>query len=82
MSRSSGPGSPSWFKCTACRSTVNRDPRRGKYPVTRTGRTKPRSRGAALGVRHGHTMHEYRCGCGFVGWSAHNDVARLPVVPR
>ncbi len=84
MSRSSGPGSPSWFKCAASRSvTLDLHKARGhKHVVTRTGRTKPRSKGAAAGVRHGHVMWEYRCSCGHHGWSAHNDIdsPKYPIV--
>jgi hypothetical protein len=27
-----------------------------------------------------HTSHEYRCGCGHVGWSTHIDILRHPLV--
>lgn len=68
MSRSAGPGQPSWFQCSMCRRN------RTKYPVTLTGRQRPyKVRG--IGGRMNTVALEYRCGCGHVGWSAHVGLA-------
>lgn len=76
MGRSAGAGSPVWFRCHACRSTLvyERD-----ETVTLTGRTKPYPQRAhhTLGARSTRTSYEYRCSCGHVGWSNHVDLARM-----
>lgn len=75
MGRSAGAGSPVWFRCHACRSTLVND-RSSTYELT--GRTKPykRSKYSMLGSRSTTTAYEYRCSCGHVGWSNHIDLAR------
>lgn len=83
MGRSAGTGSPIFFVCPAARRTRNwRDP----YPpghdrIVRTGRTKPNNRSGPKGLRSLHTLHEYRCECGHVGWTNHIDIERYPKEP-
>jgi hypothetical protein len=76
MSRSAGTGSPVWFRCWACRSTLVRDTH---STVELTGRTKPspRRKHHTLGLRSTMTLREYRCSCGHVGWSNHIDLERM-----
>lgn len=75
-----GTGQPITFMCARLRRDVwweNRtQARRDEHQVTRTGRTK--------GPRHEtHTRMlsyqvEYRCSCGHVGWTKHQDVLLRP----
>lgn len=80
MSRSFGTGSPVWFRCTKCRSTLNPDRRAGDITRVRlTGRERPRRRSKhhPIGSRSTHVAREYEClDCGHVGWSTHVDLAR------
>lgn len=76
MGRSAGTGSPVWFRCF-------RD-RRGDYhppgsTVELTGRERGygSKRGSAMGSRSTHISREYRCSCGYVGWSNHVDLCDL-----
>lgn len=76
-----GTGYPVYFICPVARR--NRDIRTWAAPpghrrIVRTGRTKPMPPGRAH-PRKLNTSHEYRCGCGHVGWSSHVDIARYPV---
>lgn len=66
--RRRGLGSPKDFHCPKCRSRV----------VKRTGRTRPYAPkdGHALGTRGNLVAAEYRCECGHVGWTNHNDIVR------
>jgi hypothetical protein len=75
MGLSAGPGSPVFFRCTVAR---RRRERRG-HDVTLTGRVKPYKAGSysAMGTRSTSTAREYRCTCGYVGWSNHVDLERL-----
>lgn len=76
MGRSAGPGSPVFFRCTKCRSTLNPDKSKG-WRVELTGRTRQRPPRGVLGSRNSWVAREYRClDCGHVGWSTHNDLAR------
>lgn len=66
--RRRGLGSPLDFRCPKCRSRV----------VKPTGKKRPYtpSAGHALGTRGNLEAAEYRCECGHVGWTNHNDVVR------
>jgi hypothetical protein len=82
MSRSSGPGSPIYFMCHACRRARARSLDWREYKVGTvklTGRTRAyTSKGyTALGVRGDRVAREYKCSCGHVGWSNHNDLKRM-----
>lgn len=75
MGRSAGAGSPVFFRCWACRSTLVND---RTTTVTLTGRTKPYPHNGhhMLGQRSTRTLREYVCSCGHKGWSNHIDLAR------
>lgn len=81
MSRSAGTGSPVWFRCSACRSTLVRN---YDSTVELTGRTRPAPsrRYHARGSRSTGTLREYRCSCGHVGWSNHVDLAHRELRER
>lgn len=54
----------------------------GHDEIVRTGATKPRPRTRttpAIGTRQMHTSHQYRCECGHVGWTTHQDILRYPI---
>lgn len=74
MSRSAGTGSPVFFHCSKCRSTLVNN-RHSVWELT--GRKRPyRSKDySCMGTRSCHTAREYRCSCGHVGWSNHIDLA-------
>jgi hypothetical protein len=75
MGRSHGPGSPVWFRCSKCRSTLNPDRRTG-WDVELTGRQRKANFKHAPGSRSSFMDREYRClSCGHVGWSNHVDLA-------
>ena len=77
MSRSSGGGSPLWFKCHGCRKAGRH---RTHHDIRLTGRkrSKKPNRGCALGVRSTVSQREYEClTCRHVGWSNHTDLARM-----
>lgn len=76
MSRSSGAGSPVFFRCSRCKKTHGvRDGRR--YVTTGRKREAHTAKGHATGIRSANSAYEYRClECGFVGWSRHRDVER------
>lgn len=79
MSRSAGPGSPIFFMCARLRKVYWRDRTdrlHANHRVVRTGRTRPapRNPGHAVGVRSLMVEHEYRCSCGYVGWTRHIDI--------
>lgn len=76
MGRSAGPGSPVYFRCHACRSTLVNNT---TETVTLTGRSKPypHRRYHTLGIRSSYRSREYRCSCGHVGWSNHIDLAYM-----
>lgn len=73
MGRSAGTGSPVWFRCSRCRSTLVRNTH---SKVRLTGREKPmpERRGSTLGARSTRTLREYECSCGHIGWSNHMDL--------
>jgi hypothetical protein len=48
---------------------------RNGHRVELTGRTRPYRPRGVTGVRSVHTSYEYRCSCGYVGWSNHIDLA-------
>jgi hypothetical protein len=73
MSRSAGTGSPVWFRCY--RDRMGDYDERG-HTVALTGRTRPYRPPRVLGSRSTFVSREYRCSCGFVGWSNHIDLAR------
>lgn len=79
MSRSAGTGSPVWFRCSKCRSTVRGSKGGWAGDVTLTGRERKtvsfRRRYSCLGTRSTCIDREYRCECGHVGWSNHIDLA-------
>lgn len=78
MSRSAGPGSPVFFRCSRCRDSRRFSSKTG-WDVELTGRTRPNGakKGHALGVRSTLISREYRCrDCGHVGWSSHVDLQR------
>lgn len=84
MSESAGAGSPIWFRCAACRSTLRwTDPVSNTHRGMRvklTGKTKKYygRTGSALGVRSTHVCRQYEClDCGHVGYSNHIDLERL-----
>lgn len=52
---------------------------RGHERIVRTGRTKPRRHDGNLHPRILPTSHEYRCECGHVGWTTHNQILYYPV---
>lgn len=73
MSRSVGAGSPVYFACSRCRSTlVGRMDAR--YELTGRKRPYRSSTHSSLGERSTLTRREYRCECGHVGWSNHVDL--------
>lgn len=74
MSRSSGPGSPRFFKCGKCRGHA--------HDVALTGRWKLRAPAshAARGLRNSRFAVEYTCAwCKHTGWSTHVDLGRRAV---
>lgn len=73
MGRSHGPGSPVWFRCHRCRSTLVNN-RTSTWELT--GRSRPARFSGAPGSRSTFREREYRCSCGHVGWSNHIDLAR------
>lgn len=79
MGRAAGTGSPLFFHCPVARR--NRDPWTWDLPdghtITLTGRTRPFTPSGARGQRSTFTSYEYRCSCGYTGWSSHMDLARL-----
>jgi hypothetical protein len=70
MGRSSGAGSPVYFKCSNCRGR--------NYFATGKTRHQGTPKGHAAGTRsHSDTAFEYGCkDCKHVGWSRHKDVWR------
>ena len=79
MSRSSGAGSPIFFRCTRCKKYSTRtSAKRGmNYEATGNVRPAPTRKHHARGIRSANHSYEYRClDCGHVGWSTHNDVER------
>lgn len=79
MSRSAGPGSPLYFRCTRCKTLAPRSAaNRGmNYEATGNVRPAPHRKHHARGVRSADHAYEYRClSCGHVGWSTHEDVER------
>lgn len=79
MSRSAGPGSPLYFRCTRCKTLRPRNaPQRGMNYVA-TGNVRPAShnKNHARGIRSTSHAYEYRClDCQHVGWSTHADVEK------
>jgi len=78
MSQNAGAGSPVFFRCSACRSTLHPRGHGEGFNVTLTGRVRPtrHRRYRARGVRSTGVDREYRCNdCGHVGWSNHIDLA-------
>ena len=72
--RGGGEGYPISFKCSQ-----ERKGRPGPHTCTATGRTRrPPSPGKGH-PRKALLALQYRCTCGFVGWSAHIDLARAAV---
>lgn len=70
-----GTGSPLSFRCSREAAGLH-----GKgYGFELTGRTRPTRarRHSSLGSRSTLTDREYRCECGHVGWSNHEDLARM-----
>ncbi len=82
MGRAAGAGSPVWFMCPTER--VERYDAHfshgrtavGQHQIVRTGRSRPyrSKRGSALGQRSLDRSHEFRCSCGYHGWTNHRSV--------
>lgn len=93
----SGTGYPNSFVCYVARRSQTFDPVLGKtssrlgyrYPpghdrIVRTGRERPlasgqRGRGNPRALQY---QVEYRCVCGYVGWTRLRDVLQKPVAGR
>jgi predicted RNA-binding Zn-ribbon protein involved in translation (DUF1610 family) len=72
--KGSGTGSPNFFRCTKCRSTLRYSEENG-YDVTLTGRVRAHHPPRSRGTRNAYVKVEYRCNsCGHVGWSSHIDI--------
>lgn len=73
MSRSSGAGSPIWFRCARCRKGGG--PGGFVQRVKPTGKAKPSPRPGVRGARSAKQSYQYEClDCGHVGWSNHKDL--------
>jgi hypothetical protein len=74
--KGAGTGSPVWFRCWLDRQTT-----RGQagvdHVVTLTGRTRPYRPKRRWGSRASDTVREYKCSCGYTGWSNHVDLERM-----
>jgi hypothetical protein len=72
--KGSGTGSPNYFRCWRDRRGDWHD---RQFRIVLTGRSRPYHPERAPGTRSVLTAYEYRCDCGYVGWSNHIDLARL-----
>jgi hypothetical protein len=72
VSRSFGTGSPVFFRCHSCRSTI-RGGIDGEFVLT--GRVRPSRFSGPVGSRSTFVTREYTCSCGHTGWSNHIDLA-------
>lgn len=76
-----GTGYPIWFVCPVARRTRYwPEP----YPVgheriVRTGRTRPMRHNGKGHPRKLWISHEFRCECGYVGWSSSHNIVDYPL---
>lgn len=82
-----GTGYPISFICPVARRNraLWSGPDKGRLPeghdtIVRTGRTKPRRHDGKGHPRALDTYYEYRCECGYVGWTTHKDILIRPGV--
>lgn len=68
-------GRPHYFKCSKARgvSSLFAEQTKNYHKVTRTGKTKPNPSRSTGGFSL-HTLYEYTCTCGHVGWTSHPQI--------